>query len=92
MIRLFRTNFATFGVPEEISTEGGPEFTACTAENFSRKRGAHHRVSSAYFPQSNGHFEVAVKTAKRLLMANVSPNGDLNSDSFLRAITIAKYS
>ena len=86
LIRLFRTYFATFGVPEEISTDGGPEFTAFTTANFLRKWGVHHRVSSAYFPQSNGRAEVAVKTAKRLLMANVSPNGDLNSDSFLRAI------
>ena len=43
-------------------------------------------MSSAYFPQSNGRAEVAVKAAKRLLMANVSPSGDLNHDSFLRAL------
>ena len=30
--------------------------------------------------------EVAVKAAKRLLMSNIIPNGDLNNDSFLRAL------
>ena len=43
-------------------------------------------MSSVYFPQSNGRAEVAVKSAKRMLRANVSPNGDLNNDSFLRAL------
>ena len=86
LIRLFRTYFATFGVLEEISTDGGPEFTAFTTEHFLRKWGVHHRVSSAYLPQPNWRAEVAVKTAKKLLVANVSPNGDLNSGSFLRAI------
>ena len=65
LIRLFRTYLATFGVPEEISTDGGPEFTAFTTENFLREWGVRHRVSSAYFPQYNGRAEVAVKTAKR---------------------------
>ena len=43
-------------------------------------------MSSAYFPQSNGRAEVAVKAAKRLLIANVSPRGDLNIDLFLRGL------
>ena len=45
-----------------------------------------HRISSAYFPQSNGQAEVAGKTVKRLLMANLSPNGHLNNNCFVRAI------
>ena len=40
----------------------------------------------AYLPQYKDRAEVAVKAAKRLLMANVSPRGDLNNDSFLRAL------
>ena len=43
-------------------------------------------MSSAYFPQSNGRAEIAVKPAKRMLRANVSHDGDLNNDSFLRAL------
>ena len=38
------------------------------------------------FPQSNGRAEVAVKTAKRLLMSNTSPTGSLDQDRFLRAM------
>ena len=86
LVSLLRSYFATFGVPEELSSDGGPEFTASVTKAFLRTWGIHHRQSSAYFPQSNGRAEVAVKGAKRLLMANVSPNGDLNNDSFLRAM------
>ena len=43
-------------------------------------------MSSAYFPQSNGRAEVAVKKIKRLLGDNVKPNGSLNNDNLLRAL------
>ena len=43
-------------------------------------------MSSAHFPQSNGRAEVAVKSAKRLLMSNTSPTGSLDHDHFLRAM------
>ena len=86
LVRLLRSYFATFGVPEEISSDGGPEFTAFVTQDFMRKWDIKHRVSSTYFPQSNGRAEVADKAAKRLLMSNISPNGDLNNDSFLRAL------
>ena len=34
LIRLEQTYFATFGVPEEISTDGGPEFAAFDTQQF----------------------------------------------------------
>ena len=86
LIRHLRSFFATFGVPEELSSDGGPEFTAGRTEAFLRLWGVRHRVSSAHFPQSNGRAEVAVKTAKRLLMSNTSPTGSLDQDRFLRAM------
>ena len=82
LFHLFRSYFATLGVPEEISSDGGPEFTAFVTQDCMRKWDIKHRVFSAYLPQSNGRAEVAVKAAKKLLMAN----GDLNNNSFLRAL------
>ena len=86
LIACLRSLFATFGVPEELSSDGGPEFTASQTQNFLAKWGVHHRKSSAYHPQSNGRAEVAVKSAKRLLRSNINPSGSLDNDKFLRGI------
>ena len=86
LIACLRSLFATFGVPEEFASDGGPEFTASITSNFLKKWGVKTRISSAYHPQSNGRAEVAVKSAKRLLQANTGPNGSLNHDKFLRAL------
>ncbi|CAB4035554.1 Transposon Ty3-I Gag-Pol poly [Paramuricea clavata] len=59
---------------------------ASHTEDFLRLWGVKHRVSSVAFPQSNGRPEVAVKTAKRLLMSNTWPTGSLDYDRFLRAM------
>ena len=86
LCQALRQVFATFGVPEEISSDGGPEFTARESKDFYRRWGIRHRLSSAYFPQSNGRAELAVKSTKRLLEDNVGPNGELNTDKVLCAL------
>ena len=86
LIGNLRAFFATFGVPEELSSDGGPEFTAGITSEFFLRWGVRHRISSAYNPQSNGRAEVAVKSAKRLLRLNTGPTGSLNSDRLLRAL------
>ena len=86
LIACLRKFFDTFGVPEELSSDGGPEFTAGITREFLDKWGVKHRVSSAYNPQSNGRAEVAVKSAKRLLRSNIGPTGSLDNDKLLRAL------
>eukprot|EP00745_Piridium_sociabile_P016043 TRINITY_DN23877_c0_g1_i13.p1 TRINITY_DN23877_c0_g1~~TRINITY_DN23877_c0_g1_i13.p1 ORF type:complete len:354 (+),score=48.69 TRINITY_DN23877_c0_g1_i13:239-1300(+) len=81
-----RSFFSTFGVPEELSSDGGPEFVASATREFLDRWGVRHRKSSAYHPQSNGRAEVAVKSAKRLLRSNISPTGVLDNDKLLRAL------
>ena len=86
LISHLRSFFKVFGVPEELSSDGGPQFKAMVTKEFLAKWGIRHRVSSAYFPQSNGRAEVAVKTAKRLLLDNIDPSGSIDNDKFLRAM------
>ena len=81
-----RSLFATLGVPVEVSSYGGPEFIARETGDFFQRWGVHHRLSSAYFPSSNGRAELAVKSTKRLLMENVGPDGSLNTDKIVRAL------
>ena len=86
LVACLRKCFATFGVPTEIASDGGPEFIASNTKTFLDRWGVNHRKSSAYHPQSNGRAEVAVKSAKRLLRSNISPSGSLDSDKLLRGL------
>jgi hypothetical protein len=65
---------------------GGPEFVARESVDFFNRWGVKHWLSSAYFPQSNGRAEVAVKVMKRLLEDNISNDGSLNNDNIVRTL------
>ncbi|MEL6802241.1 MAG: DDE-type integrase/transposase/recombinase, partial [Bacteroidota bacterium] len=86
LVACLRKWFETFGVPEQVSSDGGPEFIADHTQAFLKSWGVTHRMSSAYNPQSNGRAEVAVKTVKRLMRSNTGVSGSLNTDRFLRAM------
>lgn len=85
LVASLKRNFTTFGVPEELASDGGPEFTAEVTRKFLQNYGVHHRLSSVAFARSNGRAEVGVKTMKRLLSDNTHRNGNLNTDAFQRA-------
>ena len=86
LISTLRLLFADKGVPEVIASDGGREFTSAETQDFLQTWGVNHRVSSAYFAQSNGRAEAAVKSVKRLLQDATSPSGSLDTDAFMIAI------
>ena len=86
LINDLRKMFATFGIPEECASDGGPEFIAPATTKFLSDWGVHHRRSSVGFPHSNARAEIGVKSAKRLIMSHTGPNGSLDTDAFQRAI------
>ena len=90
LIQLLKRFFGTFGVPHELSNDGGSEFTAEDTKDFLTRWGVRVRQSAAYNPQSNGRAELAVKSTKRLIEDNVGPDGELDTERFLRAILIKR--
>ena len=90
LCKALRKLFATFGVPVEISNNGGPEFTASETKDFFQRWGIRHCISSSFFPLSDSRAELAVKATKRLLMDKVNYNGDLDNEKMVRALLIQR--
>ena len=88
LIDYLRRTFSTFGVPDELTSDGGMEFTSRATQKFLTDWGVHHRVSSVAFPHSNCRAEIGVKTAKRIISDNTDQDGNLDVDAFQRAILV----
>ncbi len=86
LISSLRRTFVTYGIPDELASDGGPEFTSSETQTFLANWGVHHRLSSVAFPHSNCRAEIGVKTMKRLLTDNTGSYGDLDTDKAQRAI------
>ena len=86
LISICRGVFQAYGVPEEISSDGGPPFTSNRFLSFLEVWGVSHRLSSVGYAQSNGRAELAVKAAKRIVLGNTTADGSLDNDRAARAI------
>ena len=86
IISKFRDYFHHSGVPMELSFDGGPNISSAEMDAFYTKWGIKQRQSSAYYPQSNGRAEAAVKSMKKAIRGNIGPNGSLNSDKVTAAL------
>ena len=85
-MQTLRDMFTTYGIAEELSTDGGTEYMSGEVQKVLKAYGLHHRVSSVGNPHSNQRAEAGVKSMKRLLRGNVGPSGSLDNDAFARAI------
>ena len=63
--------FQDIGVPDTITSDGGPEFKSENLKALLQQYGVHHRLTSVGFAHANTRVKLAVKSAKRLLRENM---------------------
>ena len=66
--------FSRYGIPDEIITDNGPQFSSAEFQQFAQKSGFIHATSSPHFQQANGQAERAVQTVKRLIKKSDEPH------------------
>ena len=86
LIDSLRRTFVTYGIPDELASDGGSEFVSGDTQKFLKSWGVHHRLSSVAFPHSNCRAEIGVKSMKRLIADNSGHRGQLDTDARQRAV------
>ena len=66
--------FSRHGVPQEVTSDNGPQYSSFEYSQFAAKYGFTHTTSSPQFPQSNGEAERAVQTIKQFLKKSKDPH------------------
>ncbi len=64
-IQCLRRIFATFGLPEVLVSDNGPNFTSAEFSVFLQRNGITHKKSAPYHPATNGLAERAVQIFKK---------------------------
>lgn len=67
VIAYLKTVFARHGVPCEVFSDNGPQFSSSEFASFAEDWGFHHTTSSPNYPRSNGLAESSVKIVKALM-------------------------
>lgn len=86
LIESLREYFCNYGVPKEITSDGGMSYMSESTQQFLKTWGVSHRVSTSYNPHANLRDEMAVKAIKRLISNNMGRSGSLNTDSLPAAL------
>ncbi len=68
-IDALRSVFAHFGLPEQLVSDNGPQFSSSEFASFMKECGIKHVRCSPYHPSSNGLAERFVRTFKRAMRA-----------------------
>jgi len=82
-------HFATFGIPEKIFSDGGPQFISTEYKDWCKRWAIEDIVSSPYNHQSNGLAENSVKEMKKLLHClHKSRAKKVDKEEWVRALLI----
>lgn len=67
VINQLKSQFARWGIPDHIRSDGGPQFSSIEFKKYCQEKEINHTKSSPHHPQGNGAAERAVQVAKRIL-------------------------
>ena len=78
VITKLKPPFASYDLPERLTTENGPQFDCSEFQNLAVDFQFEHITTCPRFPQFNGYGENSVKTAKSILTKAANPGYDLH--------------
>ena len=76
-IKKLKTHFAQYGIPDQVISDYGPQYSSASFAHFSRDWDFEHLTISPGHSQSNGQIESAVKTVKRLIKKVTKAKSDI---------------
>lgn len=76
VISKLKSHFARYGIPTQLVSDCGPQFTAEEFKRFMKTWGVNHITSSPGHHQSNGKAESAVKVMKTIMYKTVADGAD----------------
>ncbi|UYV75691.1 K02A2.6-like [Cordylochernes scorpioides] len=85
-IEQLRRLFSAYGLPEEVVSDNGPQFTGVEMNSFFERNGVRQTLIPAYHPQSNGLAERAVQLIKMALEKNKRKFEDTIQDTLSRVL------
>ena len=77
-IRVLRTKFTEWGLPQVLVSDNGPQFISDEFKKFLKANCIEHIKSSVRHPSSNGEAERFVRTFKNAMKATKSRKGDIH--------------
>ena len=69
--------FSRHGIPKEVTSDNGAEFSSYEFSTFAKEWDFHHNPLSPRYPQSNGLVERTVQTVKKTLRKVVKSGNDV---------------
>lgn len=76
VITKLKHHFARHGIPDQVVTDNGPQFSSQEFSTFARKWCFAHTPVSPYNSKANGKVESAVKMAKNLFRKSMEDKAD----------------
>ena len=76
IINKLKAHFARYGIPDNIVSDNGPQFTSEMFSKFTKNWGIIHTTSSPHNSKANGKVESAVKSAKKMLKKTANSGQD----------------